>query len=302
MRAPKTRHSSVSASGPVPPSVSIASTHLECVADRHAERLVHVGHQALDALSERLTHASEFVREHARVGLGLHERARTHLHVEHDGVCAARDLLADDGADDERNRRDRSRHVSQGIHLLVSGVDVGRLRDHGDADAGDLSEEVVRSKLDTETGNGLELVERAAGVAQSPPAHLRNGHSARSHKRCKHERGGVRDAAGRVLVDLDAGNRRQVDDAARANHGVGERDGLLGGKSAQVGGHEPRRHLVVGELPRRIAENDAVDLLGSVLVPVALALDELLERRLSTHALRTSERNDVPRLHVPGIP
>ena len=50
---------------------------LERVADGAAERLVHVGHAAHDAAPQRLAHPRELVCELARLGLGLHERARS---------------------------------------------------------------------------------------------------------------------------------------------------------------------------------------------------------------------------------
>jgi hypothetical protein len=68
-----------------------------------SQGLVHVGHDANDRAAERLTHALEFARKQPRVILGLHERAGADLHVQHDRIRPASDLLGDDGAHDERH-------------------------------------------------------------------------------------------------------------------------------------------------------------------------------------------------------
>ena len=93
--APSTRHTSVRSSGPSPRSVVDRLAHLERVADRAPERLVHVGQHApitrLPSASPTRTSSSARCRASS---LGLHERAGADLHVEHDRVGAARDLLA----------------------------------------------------------------------------------------------------------------------------------------------------------------------------------------------------------------
>ena len=63
-------------------------------------------------------------------------------------------------------------------------------------------------ELDAEAGDRLELVERAAGVAEAAAAHLPERHAARRDDRPDRERRLVADAAGRVLVDDLAGRAR----------------------------------------------------------------------------------------------
>ena len=60
-------------------------------------------------------------------------------------------------------------------------------------------------ELGPESGNRLELVERATGVTQAPARHHRDRDAAGRNQRCKDERHFVSHPAGRVLVHARRG-------------------------------------------------------------------------------------------------
>src|SRR5207248_11675342 len=156
---------------------------------------------------------------------------------------------------------------------------------------------------DAVAAGGLELVERAARVAETESAHLRDRHAALRHERRDDERRFVADTAGRVLVD-DTPEARQVEALAGPHHRSRESRRLLRVHPAPDHGHAERGHLVVGNVALRVPLNKSVDLVRGQLAAVALSLDELNDSHavygfpmvfstsrscLSTHAtIRTS--------------
>src|SRR6185503_4248697 len=62
---------------------------------------------------------------------------------------------------------------------------------------------------------------------------------------------------------------------AAADHRVGEHVRLVRRQSTEEDGHAERRHLVVGHLAARVAEDQLGELVVLQLFAVALALDEL---------------------------
>jgi hypothetical protein len=81
--------------------------------------------------------------------------------------------------------------------------------------------------------------------------------------------------AGRVLVDLGPGDRRQVEDVSRPHHGVGPGRQLTVVEPAEVDRHEHRRDLVVGEAAVGDAGDEAAQLGGGQRATVALGADQL---------------------------
>ena len=214
--------------------------------------------------------------EHARILERLHEGAVADLDVEHDRVRPARDLLRHDRRRDQRHDVDRRRHVAETVELLVGRDEIVGLADDREPDVPHLLDERVDGEVDGEPGNGLELVERAAGVAEPAAAHLPDRHSAGGDDRPDCDRRLVADAAGRVLVDNLAAERgAEVERAAAADHRVGERVGLGGVQAAEVDGHAEGGELVVGDLAARVAEDQLGELVGGELLPVPLPLDQL---------------------------
>ena len=190
-------------------------------------------------------------------GERLHERAVADLDVEHDRVGAGGDLLRHDARRDQRHVVDRRRDVAQRVELLVGRHEIRRLADDREADVAHLRDELVRRQLDAEAGNRLELVERAARVAEPAAAHLPERHAARGDDRADGERRLVADAAGRVLVDDAAAERRaEVDRLAAPHHRVGQRERLGAREALEVDGHAERRQLVVGHVAARVREDE----------------------------------------------
>ena len=112
-------------------------------------------------------------------------------------------------------------------------------------------------------------------MGQSAAAELGHLDPACGRERRRDQRHLVTDASGRVLVDFDARDRAQVEDLAAFDHRPGQREGLRRGHAADADRHQPGRHLVVGDLLSQVAAEEKLDLFGRVLVPVALAPDDL---------------------------
>src|SRR5262249_54890712 len=107
-------------------------------------------------------------------------------------------------------------------------------------------------------------------------AHLPEGHAARRDDRPDSEGRLVPHAAGRVLVgDLATDRAVEVDRLAAADHRVGQRERLGAVEPAEVDGHREGRHLVVGNVPARVLEDQLGELVGRDLLAVTLAADEL---------------------------
>src|SRR5919108_4912274 len=144
--------------------------HLEGVAHGAAERLVHVGQLADDLAVRRAAELDHGPGQLARVVERLYEGAVADLDVEDDGVGAAGDLLGHDRGRDQGDDVHGGRHVAERVEPLVRGDEVGGLPDDRHSLVAYLTEELVRAELDPEAGDRLELVERAARVAEAPAA------------------------------------------------------------------------------------------------------------------------------------
>ena len=142
--------------------------------------------------------------------------------------------------------------------------------------------ELFDRQVDAVARNGLELVERAAGVAEPSTRHLRHDDAACRRQRRQHDRDLVANAAGAVLPDLDAWNIRQIDPVARPHHGVGEPAGLLIAHPLQHDRHQERRRLIVGHRAIGDPAYERFDVGLREAVAVAFAGDDVDE----THARR----------------
>ena len=245
--------------------------HLESVADRIPKRLVHRRHKRSGLAPRRLRAVHQSACKRERIGAALHERARAALHVEHQRARALGKFLRKDGADDERNGRNRSRHVAQCVEFLVRRRDLGGLRGDGYAARLYYAAECVERQTGVVARNGLHLVHRAAGETEAAPGERRYGESARGGERLDYEGELVADAAGGVLVRRQALPRQAF---ARMLHGVGERVRLGGGHPAAANGHCERRHLVVRHVAARVRRHEFAYLVGRKLAPLALSVQE----------------------------
>ncbi len=142
-------------------------------------------------------------RASARAAARGQERAAADLDVHHERVGALGDLLREDRRRDERDRLDGRGGVAQRVEQrdrrAPGARSARRARSRpARARAG------TRGRLErgAKAGDRLQLVERAAGVAERAPRHHRDvaaPHAA--HERREAERDLVAHAAGRVLVD-----------------------------------------------------------------------------------------------------
>ena len=125
-------------------------------------------------------------------------------------------------------------------------------------------------------GDGLELVERAAGVAQPSPGELGDRRAARRHQRRQRQRHLVAHAAGRVLVDRGAGAPTDRSSAlARVDHRLGPRRQLVGLHAPEQDGHAKRRRLLVGDGAGGVAVDEEPHLLVGQPAAVALGADDV---------------------------
>ncbi|MNB96233.1 hypothetical protein D3C75_434310 [compost metagenome] len=150
---------------------------LQRVADAVSERLIHIADNRNGVPAELGADVHHRLGQRDGIVQRLHERAAAGLHIEHDGVRAGGDLLAHDGAGDKRDGIHGCGYVPQRVQLLVGRGDVPRLADDGYADFADLGEEAALVHLDGQAGDGLQLVERAAGMAEAAPRHLGDRHT-----------------------------------------------------------------------------------------------------------------------------
>ena len=166
--------------------------------------------------------ADHHLREAPGVHLALHEAARAHFDIQHQCVQADRQLLRHDGRSNQRNGFDGSGGVTQRVKPGVGGRDLRRLPDESQAVLRQLLAEFVEGKIGAETGNGFEFIERAAGVAQGAAGNHRHDDAGGRGERRRNQTGFVADAAGRVLIDFKARDRRKIHLFAGLHHAFGE--------------------------------------------------------------------------------
>ena len=146
------------------------------------------------------------------------------LHVEHQALQPGRELLGEDGGGDERHRLHRRRHVADRVEALVGGREIAGLADDGAACA-------LRSPCASSATSGcvliagdrVELVERAAGMAEPAAGDHRHDAAAGGDDRRQHQRDVVADAAGRMLVEHRPVGLRPVEHVAGIAHGKRQR-------------------------------------------------------------------------------
>ncbi len=189
-------------------------------------------------------------------------------------------LLAHDGGADQRWALDRSRNVAQRIELLVRRSKFFGLSDHRATNFAEDAAEIVQFEVDVEAGNGLQFIQRTAGVPQSAPADHRHFDPARGHNRRDDQRSLVSHAAGGVLVHLAPRDLRKVQHLARVEHRVGERGGLRTTQPAKHCGHQKRRHLIIGNFAAGITCDDEFNFIARQFSAIALFADEFNKKHL----------------------
>src|SRR6185312_1950528 len=203
------------------------------------------------------------------------EGAGAELHVEHQGGCPFRDLLAHDRRRDERYRLHGTRDVTKGVELAVGGREPGAGGADDRADLLQLREELLVADRGAPARDALQLVEHAAGVAESSAGELRNGDAEGCDERGERKGDLVADSAGGVLVGGLLRERAEVHGLAARDHREGQRVELLAFHAVEIDGHGHGRHLLVGDVAAGVSVDEPVDLLRGEGAVIALGVDEV---------------------------
>jgi hypothetical protein len=248
---------------------------LDGVAGRQAQRRGHVGEQS-DGVHPGVGAEGDHGLGQLAGGLErLHEGARADLDVEHQCAGALGDLLGHDRRRDQRDRLDRAGHVAQGVELLVCGREPVTCRADHCPDGLELGEHLLVGEQRPPPGDRLELVERAAGVAQAPPRQLGYGDPARRDERRERQRDLVTDTPGGVLVGRGARQSRKIHPLPGRDHRAGPAADLAAVHPVEQDRHRQGRHLLVGHLAARVGVDHPVDLAVAELTSITLGDDHL---------------------------
>ena len=128
------------------------------------------------------------------------------------------------------------------------------------------------------TGDAVQLVQRAASMAQSAARDHRHIRAARRHDRRQHQAHLVADAAGRVLVENRTVQIAPGEAGTGSGHGVGERDSLRAAHAVEENGHGERRHLALGDAPAGQPRDELGDLALIERAAVALLTNDFLRQ------------------------
>ena len=187
--------SSLKSGGPSPRTRRERLPHLERVADRGAERLVHVGEQADDLAPGLLAEREHRLGERARVVERLHEGPVADLDVEHDRLGAAGELLRHDRGGDQRQLVDGRGDVAQRVEQLVGGDELRALPDDREPDLAAAATRTPRVRArrgspgSTRACRACRRCGRGRGRSSCPAARRRRRRSARPRARsCRRPR------------------------------------------------------------------------------------------------------------------
>jgi hypothetical protein len=223
------------------------------------------------------------------------EGAAADLHVQHQALQPGGQLLGQDAGGDQRHRFDRGRHVANGVQPPVGRRQVGRRADDGAAAVAQRVAQPGITGVDGVARQRLQLVQRAAGVAQATPADHRHPGAAGGQHRCQHQADTVAHAAGAVLVQHRAGGVGPGQHPAAVAHGGRQGHGFVHRHAAQHDGHGHRAGLGVAEAAVDQALDEALDLWPVQCLAVALAADQLgRHHRISAAAPRRRGRRRWP--------
>ena len=213
-------------------------------------------------------------RARSRVG---QERARADLDVHHQRVEPGGELLGQDRGDDQRDRLDGAGGVADRVQAPVGGRELARSgRRSRSRPRHRRARSASRSGADVVAGDRLELVERAAGVAEAAAGDHRHRAAAGRDDRREQQADLVADAAGRVLVEAGPGRP-----ASQSSTSPESRIAPVSAiRSAAV---MPRQTIAIASAPTcaSLTEPSAMpatrnaDLLVGQLAAVALAPDQL---------------------------
>ena len=249
---------------------------LERVADRVAQRLVHVGDQRADPLIHAPPDRHHHLRQPARIHLLLHERAVAHLHVEHQRIHALRQLLRHDRRRDQRNRFHRARDIAQRVQLPVRGRELVGLADEGEPDArqaASRNSSTVRFVRKPGIDSSLSSVPPVWPSARPDIIGTTTPAAAASGATMKLVLSPTPPVECLSTFTPGIADRSTVS-PERSMHSVKAADFAVG-HPREEHGHQERRHLVIRNVAAGVAFHQKLDLFGSELFAVALALDQV---------------------------
>ncbi len=151
---------------------------------------------------------------------------------------------------------------------------VFRLTDHEHADLIQLFERALFIEIDVEAGNALELVERAAGDAESASGNHRHPGFVAGEQRRQHQRNFVAYAAGGMFVDLRRRILRILQHAAALHHRLGQVLRLGRRHSAEINRHRPGANLVIRNFAESEICDQRFDFISGQFLTVTLLLDQ----------------------------
>ncbi len=141
--------------------------------------------------------------------------------------------------------------------------------------------------------HGVELVERAAGMAEAAPGNHRHIAAASRHRRRQRQADRVADAAGRVLVERRAGQIVPVQHRAGIAHRQRQRHALAPAHIAEEHRHGEGRDLTLADRAIRQPGDELSDILRRQLGSVALGGDDFLGQ-LHLNRFRPPRRHPRP--------
>ena len=146
----------------------------------------------------------------------------------------------------------RREPIGRGQAGALPGQHEAGLREH--------ATEGGRFERGAKTGDRLQLVEGASGVAERAPGHHRDVEAGGRAEGGQAEGDLVAHAAGRVLVDRTPGERRPLQPLAGVDHRPGPGPELAGAEAAPDDRHQQGRQLIVGDRAAHGASDHRLDL------------------------------------------
>ena len=179
--------------------------HFQRVAGAAGQGLVHVGDQRRRAAARAIRGLDQRMGQpFGAVGLP-EDRARAGFHVQDQRIQPRGQLLGQDRGGDQVNGFHRPRFVADRVEPPVGGGEFARRRDDGAAHLTGDAAQIILGLVAKIAGDRLQLVQRAAGMAQPPPRDHRHETAPRRQQRRKDQADRIPDAAGRMLVHDRAG-------------------------------------------------------------------------------------------------
>ena len=252
-------------------------SNFQRVAHGLAKRLLHRSKQRRGPHALGLRQADQCLCQDDGLGRIPHEGAGPVLDVQNESLDPLRDLLRDDAGANERDRGNGRRHVPQGVQPTVQRGDLRSLANHRAPDVRENGLELVQVQGGPETGDRLELVHRASGVAEAATGHHGHPKSVFGQERGQHQADLVADTTGRVLVDRGrAPIGTEVESSSRADDGPCECRELGSAHVVQKNRHQEGRHLVIRNVAGAVLGEETSELLVGELGAVPLTRDQLL--------------------------